>query len=289
MKKLPSAKDLIYFQGIAKELHFSHAAKKLNVTQPSLTMAVKRLEDLLNTTLFIRHTQGVTLSRSGKKLLVHVEKLLLSWESIVSDITDISRCEKGKVTIGCHSTIAPFMSNMVAKLLANYPGMEINFQHESTIKIMENVLQGKIDIGLVTDPRHHPDIILQLLTYTEFAFWVSIQHEENLDLYAKNTVIICDPALPPTQYLLKKLANKVKHVLRLSTMNQIESMAAMAAEGCGIGILPSAFTQTFFGHKLKTISKAPIYKKQLYLCFRSENKNFKVIQLVLKKIKKLIN
>jgi len=288
MKKLPSAKDLIYFQGIANELHFSHAAKKMNVTQPSLTMAVRRLEDLLNTTLFIRHAQGVTLTRSGQKLLVEVEKLLLSWENIVSDITEINQCEKGKVTIGCHSTLAPFMSSMVANLLTKHPGMEINFHHDSSIKIMDNVLQGKVDMGLVIDPRHHSSIILQLLTYTEFAFWVSIKHETDLDLYAMNTVIICDPTLPPTQYLLKKLLKKVNHELRLSTMNRIESMAAMTTEGYGIGILPSIFTKTYFGQKLKPIPKAPIYKKPLYLCFRSENKNFKAIQLVLAEIKNLV-
>lgn len=270
-------------------MHFSHAAKKLNVTQPSLTMAVKRLETLLDTPLFIRHAQGVTLTRSGQKLLTHTEKLLLGWEDIVSGIKDINQGEKGKVTIGCHSTLAPFMSNMVANLLTNHPGMEINFFHETSIKIMENVLQGRIDIGLVTDPNHHSNIILQPLTFTEFAFWVSSKHASKLDLYAINTVIICDPKLPPTQYLLKKIINKVKHELRLSTMNQIESMAAMTAQGYGIGILPSAFTQAYFGKELEKIPKSPIYKKPLYLCFRSENKNLQVIQLVLKEIKKLVS
>lgn len=285
---LPSAADLKYFIEVATELHFSHAAKKLNTSQPSLSLAIKRLEGSLGVCLFIRHKQGVTLTRAGNELYKDVQKLLNQWEITVSNIKQANQCVKGQVTIGCHSTLAPFMSTMVSSLLGQYPGLEIHFQYELSGKIMENVAKGFLDIGLATDPYPHSDVVLQQVAYTEFTFWVS-KYQSTLDLYAEDTVIICDPQLPQTQYLIKQLVKTTNHKqLRLNTMNQIETMAAMTAEGYGIGILPSSFTGRYFADKLQQVPNAPFYKKPLCLAYRPENKNVMAVQVVLDAIKALI-
>lgn len=285
---LPSATDLVYFYEVANELHFSRAAKKLNVSQPSLSLAIKRLEKSLATYLFIRHKRGVTLTRAGTELFINVKKLLIQWENTIANIKDTTHGIKGKVNIGCHSTLAPFMSHMVANLLDQYPNLEVNFHHGLAAKIMENIIHGYLDIGITTDPYPHQDVILQKIADTEFTYWASSKQLPKVDLQIENMVIICDPQLPPTQYLLKQLQKIRCHKrLRLSTMNQIESIAAMTADNCGIGILPTAFTEHYFGDTLKKIPNAPIYKKPLCLAFRHENKNIKIIQIILNSIKKL--
>lgn len=286
MRNLPSSKDLIYFYELAGELHFGRAAKILNISQPTLTISIKRLENLLNTTLFVRHIHGVTLTCAGKKLFSNTKNLLLSWENTVSEITDISQFDHSKFIIGCHSTLMPFMRKMVADLLSQYNKLEIHFHHDTSDRIAEGVLKGNIDIGLVTDPKIHQDVVLQPLTQTEFHFWVSAEHQNKLDLYAENTVILCHPLLPPTQNLIMKIQKKIKHPLRFSTINHLEALVAMTIEGYGIGILPSAYTQAFFGDKLKIVPNTPIFKRPLYLTYRPENKH--VIQIILKAIKKLV-
>lgn len=287
---LPSSIDLISFYEVATELHFSRAAKKLNVSQPSLSLAIKRLEKMLNTFLFIRHKRGVTLTRSGTELFNNVKKLLDQWKEITSNIKDTNQCVRGKVRIGCHSTLAAFMGNMVSKLLDQHPGLEIHFQHELTPKIMENIVQGQLDIGITVDPYPNQDIILQKVSDCEFTYWMSSKRQMKIDLYAEDTVIICDPQLPQTQYLIKQLQKMRQHhnQLRLSTMNQIETIAKMTEENCGVGILPTAFTQRYFGNKVKKIPNAPIYKKPLCLAYRFENKNVIAIQVVLNAIKELV-
>lgn len=286
MRNLPSSKDLIFFYELANELHFSRAAKKLNISQPALTISVKRLESLLNAPLFVRHAHGVTLTRTGKKLQADTKHLLLSWENTISGVKEVNQFENSKIIIGCHSTLMPFMRKIVANLLSQHPKLEIHFHHDTSVRIADGVLKGDIDIGLVTDPQIHQDIVLQPFTQTEFHFWVSIDHQEKLDLYAENTVILCHPLLPPTQHLINKLQKKIKHPLRFSTMNHLEALVAMTVEGYGIGILPSAYTQAFFGDKLKIIPNTPVYKKPLYLAYRSENKY--ALQDILKAIKKLV-
>lgn len=285
---LPSSIDLNYFYEVATELHFTRAAKKLNVSQPSLTLAIKRLEQTVGTYLFIRHKRGVTLTRAGSILLMDVKKLLSQWSDAIANIKNATQNIKGRVTIGCHSTLAPFMSSMVSKLLEKHPGLEIHFQHELTAKIMESIVLGYLDIGITTDPYPNQDVILQKIADTEFTFWMSAKSKTKTDLLSEETVIICDPQLPQTQYLIKELQKLRKHQrLRLSTMNQVETIATLASENCGVGILPNAFTKMYYSDRLTKIKNAPVYKRPLCIAYRLENKEVAAIQIVIDAIKSL--
>lgn len=286
---LPSTIDLAYFLEVANELHFSRAAKKLHVSQPSLSLAIQRLEKSLATDLFIRHKRGVTLTRTGYELFNYVNKIMDQWDETIANIKTANQLIKGKVIIGCHSTIAHFMTNIVTQLHKQHSGLEIHFQYELTPIIMENIGQGYFDIGIVTDPYLHPDVIIQQISMTEFTYWVSTETSINFDLYDEETVIICDPQLAPTQFLLKALKKQRKSErLRLCTMNDIETIVAMTAENSGIGILPTAWTELRFRDKLKKIPNAPVYSKPLCLAYRAENKNVMAVQVILKAIKDLI-
>lgn len=285
---LPSLTDLLYFHEVASELHFSRAAKKLNVTQPSLSIAIQRLENLLGESLFMRHKQGANLTRAGSEFHNHVKQILAQWKNAVADIKVTANSVSGIVNIGCHSILTLFMRKMLSDLFAQYPDLEIHFQHESSTKIMENILQGHCDIGLVTDPDHHPDMIMQEIATTELGFWVSKEHQQKFNLFSSETIFICNPDLPPTQYLISELLNKTKHKqLKQNTMNQLETIVSMTLEGYGVGILPSNYTKKFFGDKLMLMPDAPVYKKPLCLAYRPENRSVKVVQIVLQAIKEL--
>lgn len=286
---LPSSTDLVYFHALANELHVSRAALKLAVSQPTLSLAIQRLEKTLETSLFIRHKQGMTLTRSGHILFKDVKGLLEKWEQVTTNIKNAEQTVIGSVSIGCHSTLAPFMSSMVCKLLKLYPHLEIHFQHLLTPQIIERLVQGHLDIGITTDPQLHPELIIQRITDTEFTFWMSAKKQQDIDLMAEDTLFICDPELAPTQLLLKQLEEQRTHKkLRLTTMNQIESIAAMTANSDGVGILPSRFTQQYFGDQLKKINNAPVYKKPLCLAYRPQMKNVQSIRIVLDEIRALI-
>ena len=287
MTLLPSSTDLHYFFEVATQLHFSRAAKKLNVSQPSLSMAIKRLEIDLQTALFIRHKNGLTLTSTGQLLFDHVEKLFDTWQQTVSNIKNISEEVKGHITIGCHSTFAYFLTNLVSQLHTAHPGLEIHFHHDANARIMERIAQGTLDIGIVVAPYPHQDVIIHHVYDTEFAFWASNMQDVNkIDLYHEDTLFICDPQLAPTQFLINAILKKTKHKkLRLSTMNQIEVIAEMTTMGEGVGILPFVYTNKYHGHKLTLIPNAPICKMRLCIAYRPENKNIKSLTTVLNAIK----
>lgn len=287
---LPSATDLTYFYEIALDLNVSRTARKLNVSQPSLSLCIKRLEKLLGVHLFVRHAQGLTLTGAGLELFNNVQKLVSLWHEIAGNIKKTTDFIQGMVTIGCHSTLSPFMSNMVSQLLTEHPALEIHFQHGFAQEIMQNIVDGTLDIGITTDPYPHASVIIFPIAETEFTFWMS-KGQKTIDLQAKDLLVICDPQIQPTQYLLNELQKiRCSHTSpRLSTINQIEAIAAMTTESTGVGILPTAFTEYYFSNQLQKIPDAPVYTKPLCIAYRPEKKGVIAVETVIKAIRSLVN
>src|SRR5579871_6531707 len=100
---LPSPSELTYFSEVAYCLNLSQASKKLGVSQPTLSMAIKKLEHTMGNMLFIRHKTGMTLTPAGVVLYNQVKRLLQEWENTLAT-TKASHAEvQGQVTIGCRS------------------------------------------------------------------------------------------------------------------------------------------------------------------------------------------
>jgi DNA-binding transcriptional LysR family regulator len=288
---LPSATDLIYFQTVATLQHISRAAIKLNVSQPSISMAIKRLEDSLDCHLFIRHKKGVTLTRAGDALLNETDALLKKWRQIKKNLHAVQVNVTGHVTIGCNSTLAPFFSERIAKLLTMHPGLTIHLRHESTDKMIQDIAQANLDIGVTISPASHADIVIKKIADVDFTFWCAKKLGGIIDIHSEDIPIICNPESPFTQHLMEALQKKRKRhrkPLRLITSSQLEAIAAMTASNCGVGILPSCFAEKFFADKLSHVIGAPIYKAPMCLSYRHENKKVAAINIVLEELRDFI-
>src|SRR5689334_19918927 len=102
MSMPPAYADLSYFIEVAQSGNISRAAERLGITQPSLSAAVKRLEDSVGATLFIRGRTGVQLTKSGTELLRKGRLLLLNWEQLKADVKKKETGVSGQYVIGCH-------------------------------------------------------------------------------------------------------------------------------------------------------------------------------------------
>jgi len=285
---LPSATDLVYFQAVATQGHISRAAIKLNISQPSISMAIKRLEDLLGCSLFIRHKQGVTLTRAGNALLSDVNELLGKWQQIKTNIHAAEFDVKGHVTIGCNSALAAFFSGRVATLLTTYPGLEIHLKHETNDSVLDDIVQAKLDIAVVIDPYPHADIIIKKIADVEFTLWSAKNREGTINLATDDYAVICHPDFEFSQHLIRALQEIRHKPLRLSTSSQLEAVAAMTVSDCGIGILPSCFAGRYFKDQLSKVADAPVYQAAMCLTYRQESKNVAAINTVLDELKSYI-
>jgi DNA-binding transcriptional LysR family regulator len=286
---LPSAAELEYFLEVSNTLNFSRASERLGLSQPSLSLAIKRLEKSVGTLLFIRHKHGVSLTQAGKQLVLHTRELLQFWEKTKSEALASQLEIQGYFTLGCASTIAMYLvSGFLPDLLEKHRKLEIHLEHDISRKITEKVINLSIDIGIVVNPFKHPDLIIVKLCDDEVTFWVGEGNRKIQDIHSKNAVILCEPSLTQTQTLLKKIKKSGINYERIITMNSLEVVANLTANGCGIGILPTRVANALYPDKLKRIPDSHFYSDEICLIYRNENRNVQAIQTIATTIKQFL-
>lgn len=281
---IPSPSDLSYFIEVANLLNLSRAAESLGISQPSLTLAMRRLEEAVGTTILVRHKRGVSLTKAGKQLLAHTRQLLQNWENIKSETLASIEEIQGFFTIGCHTSVALYtLPRFLANLMETHPKLEINLKHDISRKITEQVINLTIDIGIVINPVKHPDLIIKSLNHDKTQLWYSrdIQNR-NQHLHTGDAILICDPDLTQTQTILKQLKKQKMNFSRLIATNNLEVIADLTQSGCGIGILPATVAAS---RNLMEVPNAPFYEDELCVLYRGENRDVKAIQVITHAIK----
>ncbi|MBI3558282.1 MAG: LysR family transcriptional regulator [Deltaproteobacteria bacterium] len=197
---LPSAAELQYFIEVASTLNVSRAAERLGISQPTLSLAIQRLETSFGLPLLIRSKSGVRLTQAGQKLVTQARGLLLDWEKIRGDALKDASEVSGRYVIGCHPSVALYsLPHVLPELVEQHQGLDIKLVHDLSRKITEDVVSFKIDFGIVVNPTEHPDLVIKLLCTDEVSVW-GASPARNAD------VLICDPELLQTQSLLKQLS-----------------------------------------------------------------------------------
>ncbi len=136
---IPSPSDLSYFLAVADLLNLSRAAERLGISQPSLTLAMRRIEETVGTPILIRHKRGVSLTKAGKQLLTHTRHIMQHWDCVKSATLASVNEIQGTFTLGCHPSVAICMAPLfLPDLLEKNPKLEINLKHDMSRKITEN-------------------------------------------------------------------------------------------------------------------------------------------------------
>lgn len=280
---IPSPTDLMYFLDVANLLNLSRAAESLGISQPSLTLAMRRLEECVGTEVITRHKRGVTLTKAGKQLLAHTRLLLQQWDMIKSETLASQNEIQGCFTIGCHTSVGIFaLPRFLPDLLEKNPMLEIKLKHDISRKITEKVINLSVDVGIVVNPVRHPDVVIKRLDTDRMTLWHSQTERDINNFVSGRAHIICDPELLQVQMILKKLKQQGIHYKHLIATTSLELIADMTNSGCGIGILPAHIAAT---RNLIRIAKAPYHDDEVCLIYRGENRNVKGIQTITDAIK----
>ena len=280
-----SKEDLRYFIQVSETLNLSRASERLGISQPTLTAAMQRLEHSAKAVLLVRHKKGVSLTPAGKQLLLHAKRLQDCWDMVQSRILLAHQEIQGRYTIGCHGSIAlTHFGKFVPNLLAENRKLEIQLKHDNSRKILQAILDSAIDVGIVVNPVQHPHLIMQKLCEDETAFWCINEKNELQSLHSGEAIVICDPDLIQVQSLLKKIQKKGMSYARILSGSNLEVIADLAQQGCGVGILPESIA--IRSGKLKKVQDTPSYRDEFYLVYRPENRELKGIQLIVSAIKR---
>jgi LysR family transcriptional regulator, cell division regulator len=268
--RLPSASDIYYFTEVAETLNLSRAAEKLGVRQPTLSLAMRRLEDAVGVPLLVRTKVGVQLTHAGRRFLSQSRQLLEQWHEVRTSTQREESDVSGRYTIGVHPSVAlTTLPQFLPRLLQTFSGVEVQLMHDSSREITELIINFETDFGLVVNPRRHPDLTIINLYADEFALWVARAPSVLQILGGDETVLICDPDLSQTQQLLRSLAKRKLAFRRTVRSNNLEVIASLTAAGAGIGVLPQRVAER--NSDLKRLSQSlPTVQDQHCLVFRTD-------------------
>ncbi len=278
---LPNFYDLKYFLEVAETLNISRASERLGVSQPSLSTAIKRLEEGLGVSLLVRSKTGVQLSAEGKAFRVHARELLKSWEDLRNSVLKSSETPRGRFVIGAHVSIALYSGpHFMPQLIEKYPALELSFVHNLSRKILEKIISFEIDLGLVINPIKHPDLVLTKLGDDEVSLWAAPKITKD-----KKSILFFDPELNQSQSVLRDAEKFGLSFSRYVESPSLEWIRACVSEGLGVGVLPGRVASLDPLRPLKKLSeKVPFYKDALYLAYRADHLKSPAAKLIVHEI-----
>jgi LysR family hydrogen peroxide-inducible transcriptional activator len=158
--------QLRYFVAVAELGHFTRAAKRCFVTQPSLSQQIGKLEEELGKPLFDRLGRVVRLTEAGRSLYEQAVTILASVEEAKRQVGGAAAEKGGVVTVGAIPTVAPFLlPSLASAFQRRYPGSRIVIYEDLTAHVIENCLRGELDVGVlalpVPDPRLHAEPLFE--------------------------------------------------------------------------------------------------------------------------------
>lgn len=153
MINLPTVKQLRYLIALEKHLHFSKAAESCFVTQSAFSVAIKELENLLDTSLVDRTNRSVVFTSTGTLVAQQARLAIFDLEGIIDIINSTHAPLSGPLKMGVIPTIAPFLLPRILPVIRKkFPNLELYLKEEQTKKIHELLLSGELDIILLALP-----------------------------------------------------------------------------------------------------------------------------------------
>lgn len=285
---IPSPSELKYFLEVSQTLNLSRAAERLGISQPTLSVAIQRLENSVGTDLFVRTKTGVRLTQSGHKLEAQVKHLMAEWEKIRADAIRNEEELHGRYTLGCHPSVALFaLPRFLPQIIRDNPGFELKLVHDHSRKITEDVVSFRVDFGIVVNPVEHPDLVIRHLCDDEVTLWTGPGSAPEQDPFSGKGVLICDTDLLQTQSLIQQMARKGMVFKRTLTTSSLEVITSLVASCAGVGLLPGRVAGRDKALGLRPLrTDGPKFMDQICLVYRADAQKSKASRTILKIIER---
>lgn len=269
---------LTYFLMVCEELHFTRAAERLSISQPTLSHQIRQLEDQLGMPLFTRIGKKVYMSEAGHILRTHALNAFHELNQAKAAIEELQGMKRGMLRIG--SAGNHLLLSAIAHFHQQYPEIEISVQELATEEVMERLLTNQVDLGIVYLPLEHELLESAALFEDEVQLVVSTAHPLAERTAVPLTELRDYPlAMLQPKFLVRRFFDRycenagfrVKPILELSTL---DALLQVAAAGVGATVLPRSYLQTVNQPAIRIISltdPAPtrkiglVYRKTTYV------------------------
>jgi len=249
--------ELRYIVAIARLRHFGQAAKACFVSQPTLSIAVKKLEEELGIALFERNGSHIAITPQGELIIPQAQRVLEEAKKIKSIAAQGQGQLTGTLRIGAIYTIGPYLfPQLVPALLKDAPNMPLQIEENFTAVLLEQLKRGDQDAIIVALPFQAPGIVVQALYEEPFVVVVPADHPLlqnefiSPDDLSSETVLMLGPGHCFRDQVLNACpscqspdfsANQSSLTVAGSSL---ETIRQMVASGMGVTVLPCTATNT---------------------------------------------
>ncbi len=244
--------ELRYIVALARESHFGRAAEKCHVAQPTLSVAVKKLEDSLGIVLFERNSGEVRLTTIGTQIVAQAERVL-SEAARVSEIAATGRDPlAGPLRLGVIYTIGPWLlPALVPRLKQRAPKMPLIIAEGYTEVLVEKLKNFELDVLVLALPVNEPGIVAQPVYDEPFRLLLPVAHPWVKQKALSTAQLLEEPLLmlgPGNCFRdqVLDLCARASHgqspqVLESSSL---ETIRHMVASGVGVTVMPASSVDT---------------------------------------------
>jgi LysR family hydrogen peroxide-inducible transcriptional activator len=267
-------RDLSYFLALSKTLHFGKAAELTHVSQPTLSVQIKKLEERLGVDLVERNNKQVRLTPAGKVIAEKAERVFMEIEGIKTYAATLKDPLAGDLQLGIIPTLGPYLlPKIIPKLHQAFPKLALWLHEQQTADLLGALREGQLDLGILSLPIEDDKLSVIPLFKEEFVLALHPSHR----LAHKKTVSPRDlegetMLLLSEGHCFRDQALSVCHQVEATPLNfqatSLETLRYMVAENLGITLLPALATQGSQDPLLYIPFKKPAPSRQLALVFR---------------------
>jgi LysR family hydrogen peroxide-inducible transcriptional activator len=170
--------QLEYIVAVDTWRHFSAAAEKCNVTQPTLSMMIQRLEEELDVKIFDRSKQPVVTTAIGDKIIEQARVVLNEATQMKNLVSDQKSKAQGELHIGIIPTVAPYLLPLfLNEFLSKYPNIRLKISELTTDQIILHLEKQQMDAGILATPLKTPSVKEHPLFYEQFVVYASAEEK----------------------------------------------------------------------------------------------------------------
>ena len=140
------------FYVVAKNKHMTRASEELHISQPAISQSIKKLEDQLGGTLFLRSNKGMELTEEGKMFYEYVKGALELIGNAENEFTSFKDLSKGEIKVGCSTTLTKLiLMDALENFHKDYPNININIVNGLTSNLINDLKLGKLDFVIFNE------------------------------------------------------------------------------------------------------------------------------------------
>lgn len=294
---MASLTQLEYLVAVDKYRHFGKAAKACNISQPTLSMQLQKMEEEYGITFFDRSKQPILPNPEAVSLIEQAKAILREFEKLKHMTVDTTGEPSGEFRLGLIPTVAPYLlPKFIGDFSAKYPKVNLSIRELTTNQIIDALDRDEIDAGILATPLNVPTLDERPLYYEPFLVFTSADHPvaklktvHEGDLVANGIWLLSEGHCLRNQVVKLCSARKTSAVFKNVSFESgsLETIIELVEQGHGYTLLPALASTRVLKSKSASVKAihSPIPTREISIVFRRSQYKQNIIKALTGSIK----